>query len=42
MKISLITSVSKILTYLCETRQKIKIKKTSSSIVYNILVVKDF
>ena len=35
-------SLSKILTDLCEKRQKIRIKKTFANIVYNVLVVKDF
>ena len=42
MKRSHIKSISKILTELCAIRQKIKIKNTFASIVYNILVVKEF
>ena len=34
-------SISKILTDLCAIRQKIK-KNTFASIVYNVLVVKEF
>ena len=40
MKISDIMSISKILTDSCAIRQRIKIKITSTGIVYNVLVVK--
>ena len=42
MKISHIMSISKNLTDLYAMRQKIRIKKTCASIVYNVLVVKKF
>ena len=41
MAISHIMSILKILTDLCEIRQK-KIKNTFASIVYNVLLVKEF
>ena len=40
MKISHIMSILKILTDLCTIRQRVK--KTFASIVYNVLVVKEF
>ena len=37
-----IMSILKILTDLCAIRQKTKIKNSFASIVYNVLVVKEF
>ena len=40
MKINFIMCISKILTDLCEIKQKIKIKIFFVNVVYNVLVVK--
>ena len=40
MKVSRIMSISRILTDLCATRQKTRIKNTFADIVYNALVMK--
>ena len=42
MKTSHIMCTSKILTDLCFTKQKIKIKNTFAKVVYNVLAVKIF
>ena len=39
---SLIMCISKVLTYLCVIKQKIKIKNIFANVVYNVLVVKKF
>ena len=40
MKTSYITCISKILTDLCFTKQRIKTKNTFKKVVYSVLVVK--
>ena len=42
MKMSLIMCILRILTDLCEIKQKVKTKKFFSDVVYNVLVVKKF
>ena len=42
MKISLIMCISKILTDLCEIKQRIRIKNIFANVIYSVLVVKIF